>query len=299
MKISNTIGASILMLFCLFMLTSCEKDSFSSSPSGDNSFQPFDLLQWADFNRQIEATPGKLYIVSENPLNSTETSGYRIHGNFFGTESIDEITIGEVSLPVTINADGVFHTIIGVNHEPLKFERLKETLNQNIQVLYKSNGLVVDEITTNIQATLGASYYQDGNEPQHSREIDKTKTLKVTWPVNIATEPSFRDGDEIHKVGAAVVYKPLTTTRLNSDSNVEFPLREIMVSHHADYEDGEILFTQEDLAAFPYNSIVTVYVGAVRYRVNSEGELIVSNSGTNTVFSGGVQTGNLLRVNIP
>lgn len=251
-----------------------------------------------EYNQQLESVPNNVFIWSEGTLTGTDNVGYRIQGNIlpetYPGVTIDEIRIGELSLPV--DPQGTLHKGFGrlVNGEEYRYLRSLGHRQQTLQLL--ASGSVIDQIEVDIEEPLRASASQNNVDPVLTDVLNKGEDLILSWPVT-DEGLTFRDGSEesVHMVGAAVAYKPLSSNR-NNVTGASFPDRDFSIWDYANYADGQIVFSADDLKDFPDQSIVTIYIGSVRYRVDAEGNLMVSSTGQTSVTSGGTQAGVLIRV---
>ena len=291
----------LLVLLFASLFLSCERDDVN--PVGEvPTTLPALLTQipLTDIQDDLERVPNHVFLLTESILGTSEHAGYRLQGNLVDQSAmggaVDEIVLGNLTVPV--EANGSFHKGYSrlVNEE--EYSTLREMISDGTQTLmFRSDGVVIDQIEMNVPMPLRATANQDGINPLVADYIDKTKDLVLTWPVDNDLL-STRSEDYLSAVGATVKYKPLSSNH-SSNGNGGFPDEDFSIWDYAEYEDGQIVFTAEDLEDFPDGSIVTIYIGRIRYRINADGELVVSHTGSTTVTTGGTQSGPLVRIQEP
>jgi hypothetical protein len=287
----------VIALLAIFS-PSCEKDDFAAIDEtiGINP------LNW--IGNSTANTSSEVIILSEGFVGDRPPASYRIQGiikNPSISHPYTNIQIGELNvLPLTqdqVNGDptGVLHKVLSPRQSETEWSSFQESLGQEVTLTVNDGEGIFTQKTVNIAPPLRATIAQDGVSLYELSAIDKTKPLNITWPVNNDIET--RSNLYTDKVGAVILYSPKETNRTNDDG--DFPSETMTREFLIPFDIGAITFTVEDLALFPSNGMVTIYVGYVRYEIDANGDPVTAPLGGLTVVSGGVSGTPYIRINEP
>ena len=150
-------------------------------------------------------------------------------------------------------------------------------------VIVESNGVAYLQTTAQIVNTLAISVSDgEGRNALSLPGLDKSTSYTFTWPVPNETV-GFRDGTE-ERIGAMMTYQPGYSAMVTGLTTL--PAETISIEKTGLISDGSITFDASDLSGFPTEGYVTVYIGYLRYTVNSDGNLEYDPH-TPVVVSGG------------
>ncbi len=292
----------LVVVFLAFFAPGCEKDSISVTEDAEGGSP----VGWMEPSA-VREVPSRIYILSEGIAGSREPSGYRIQGTIKDGADLSKghpytsIELGGLTIlplsegEVAGNPAGLIQEVFSPQHNEEEWAEFQRIVGNEVTLKINDENGLFGEQTIAIAPPLRASIRQEGVSIYERAAIDKTQALTISWPTDrleTRSETLYED-----QVGATIVYSPKETARRNEGG--DFPTHSFSREFLVPFDYGSITFTADDLALFPSNGMVTIYVGSIRYRVDANGNLVTATSGGATVISGGTSGTPYIRVNIP
>lgn len=289
------------LVLALVLIAGCQKESIATNESELETG-----IGWLE--PEINNTVGKVYILSEGYGATSPVSGYRVQANVKKLDGsgdnhpITSLDIGNVNVPAvtseesTGNSVGIVHKLISPGFTPELWADFQSQVDNEIELLINDATGIIERQSIKIAPPLNSSVSQEGVDFVDMTSLDLSKPLKISWPVDRVETRSATNYE--HKVGASILYSPRESRRQFPERAASYPNQSIHKEFVVPFDLGEITFTEADLAAFPHHSMVTIYIGQVRYKIDHNGDIVHAPGGT-TVISGGVSGTPFIRTNEP